>query len=160
MRRAAAIVAVVIVAVVGFATPAGAHAEIRTSDPAAGGVAPTGLEEVSLTFITMDPNQPYEVSVLDPDGREMVDGEPVVKESSASGTTIIVPVKPLQDGVHFLSWKATSTDTDGVTTGNFEFTVQPSSSGGGFGVWLLWIVALAIPAAVFLRPGARRRSAR
>ena len=160
MRRAAAIAAVVIAAVVGFATPAGAHAEIRTSDPAAGGVAPTGLEEVSLTFITTDTSAPIDVSVLDPDGNEMVDGDVEIKDSSASGTTVIVPVKPLQDGIHYLSWKATSSDADGIATGNFEFTVQPSSSGGGFGVWLLWIVALAIPAAVFLRPGARRRSAR
>ena len=159
MRRAAAIAAVVIAGVVGAAAPAGAHAEVRSSDPAAGGIGPTGLEQISLTFITMDPNQPYEVSVLDPDGREMVDGDPEVKESSASGTTIIVPVKPLQDGVHFLSWKATSTDTDGVTTGSFEFTIQPASKSGSFGVWLLWIVALAIPAIIFLRPGARRRSA-
>ncbi len=147
-----------VLAIVALAPPAGAHAEIRTSEPKAGGVGPTGLEQISLTFITMDPTQPYEVSVLDPNGREMVDGEPEVKESSASGTTIIVPVKPLQDGVHFLSWKATSTDTDGVTTGSFEFTIQPASDSGSVGVWLLWIVALAIPAIIFLRPGARRKS--
>ncbi len=160
MRRAAVLAAVFLVASIGTAAPAGAHAEIRTSDPTAGGVAPTGLDQVSLTFITADTSQPIEVSVLDPDGNEMVDGDVRIKDSSASGTTVIVPVKPLQDGIHYVSWKATSSDTHGISTGTFEFTVQPASDSGSVGVWLLWIVALAIPAVIFLRPGARRKSKR
>ena len=139
------------------AGPASAHAEIRESDPSAGGVAPTGTEELSMTFITLDPSEPVVVSVLDPDGNELTDGDVEVEETTALGTTVVVPVQPLDEGLHLVQWRALSSDGDGITTDTFEFTVEESSGGSDFGVWFLWLLALGIPAAIFLRPGARRK---
>lgn len=139
------------------AGPAGAHAEIRESDPPAGGVASTGTEELSMTFITMDPSEPVVVSVLDPDGNELTDGEVEIEETTALGTTVVVPVQPLDEGLHLVQWRALSSDGDGVTADTFEFTVEEPSAGSNFGVWFLWLLALGIPAAIFLRPGARRK---
>lgn len=138
------------------AAPAGAHAEIRESDPPVGGVAPAGTEELSMTFITMDPTEPVVVSVLDPNGNELTDGEVEIEETTALGTTVVVPVQPLDVGLHFVQWRAVSTDGDGITADTFEFTVEEASGGNDLGVWFLWLLALGIPAAIFLRPGARR----
>ncbi len=157
MRRLLLLVAIAAATIVVGAGPAAAHAEVRTSDPASGGVAPEGTAEISLTFITMDAAEPVEVSVLDPDGNEVTTGDPRVTDTGATGTTVEVPVEPLAIGTHFVSWKAHSTDGDGISAGSYEFAVEASSGGGGFGVWLLWIVALAIPAAFFLLPRSRGR---
>ncbi len=55
-----------------------------------------------------------------------------------------------------MNWTLAATDDD-PSVGQFSFTVTAAgSSGGGFGVYLLWAVALAIPAAIFLRPGAKK----
>lgn len=154
--RLLATVAIVLASVAGLATPAGAHAEVRESDPPVGGTAPTGQDELTITFITMDPEVPAEIEVLDPDGNSIVAGRPTVAETAPTGTTVAVPVEPLEEGLHLVSWKAMSTDGDGLSTGTFEFTAEEHSS-GNFGVWFLWAVALAIPALIFLRPGRRSR---
>lgn len=110
-----------------------------------------------MTFITMDPSEPVDMSVLDPDGNELVDGEVEIEETTALGTTVVVPVRPLEEGLHSVYWRALSSDGDGITADRFEFTVEEASGGGDFGVWFLWILALGIPAGIFLRPGARRK---
>lgn len=157
MRRLLLVLTWALFALVLLAGPVGAHAEIRESDPPAGGVAPTGTEELSMTFITMDPSEPVVVSVLDPDGNERTDGEPEIEETTALGTTVIVPVQPLDQGLHLVQWRALSSDGDGISADTFDFTVEEPSGGSDFGVWFLWILALGIPAAIFLRPGARRK---
>lgn len=156
MRRLLLLSALVLLVSTLGTTPAGAHAEIRESDPPAGGSAQTGTDELEMTFITMDPSEPVVVSVLDPDGNETVDGDVEIGETTAMGTEITVPVEPLAEGLHLVQWRAMSSDGDGITADTFEFRVE-ESSGSGFGLWFLWLVVLAIPAAVFLRPGARKK---
>ena len=157
MRRLLALVATVVVASTLLGAPAAdAHAEIRTSDPAIGGTVAAGLDEITMTFISLDPTEPIEVEVLDDAGTDRVDG---AVDVSARDSVVTVPVDPLEVGPHTVRWSATSSDGDGVSEGAFDFTVE-EASGGGFGVWLLWIVALGIPAAVFLRPGRRRSTSR
>jgi hypothetical protein len=95
------------------------------------------------------------VSVLDPDGNEQLAGEVVVEDPTTLGTTVRVPVRPLEEGLHLVQWRAMSSDDDGVTADVFEFEVE-ESSGGGLGVWLLWIVVLAVPVLILLR--SRRRA--
>ncbi len=157
MRRFIFVAAVSLAVAIVSAGPVGAHAEIRESDPMAGGSAPTGTDVISMTFITMDPDAPVEVSVTDAAGTDQTSGAPEVVETTALGSVVTVALNELTDGTYTVAWQATSTDGDGLSRDTFEFTVEPAS-GGGFGVWLLWIVALAIPAAIFLRPGARRKS--
>ena len=155
MRRALLAVLLVVAAVVGAPVPAGAHAEVRESDPPVDGTGPVGQDEITITFITMDPEVPPEIDVLDPDGNSIVTGEPSVVAEAATGTTVSVPVEPLAEGRHLVLWEAMSTDGDGLSTGTFEFVAEESSSSGP-GVWLLWLVALAVPAAILLRPKRRR----
>ena len=137
------------------ADPAGAHAEIREADPEVNGTAPTGQNEITITFITVDPEVPVEIEVLDPDGNDIVTGEPTVVEEAPTGTTVAVAVEPLQEGTHLVSWQAMSTDGDGLSTGTYEFTAE--DAGGGLGIWLLWAVALAVPALLLFGPALRRR---
>lgn len=140
--------------VVALATPAAhAHAEIRESEPPAGGTAPTGTDQLVLRFISLATDEPVRVTVTGPDGADVVDGSPVVFEDQ----TVEVPLRPLAEGQHRVEWTAVSSDGDGVTEGSFMFTAEPA--GSGLGVWFLWIVALAIPVAIFLRPGFRRAGA-
>lgn len=152
MRRLSLVMLPLLV-VIATASPVGAHAEIRESDPEIDGVAPTGTEELSMTFIAFDPEGPVIIDVHGPDGEELVVGDAQI---SARDSVVTVPVKPLAEGVHSVEWSVQSDDGDGQSTGSFQFTVEPPA-GTGPGIWLVWAVALAIPAFVFLRPGARKK---
>ena len=69
---------------------------------------------------------------------------------------VTVPVATLEAGEHRVTWSVLSADGDGTSEGTFVFQVV-DNGGSGFGEWLLWIVALGIPAAIFLRPGAKKK---
>ena len=147
---------VALLAILASAAPAGAHAEVRESDPPADGTAPTGQDEVTITFIAMDDEVPPEIDVVDPSGESIVTAPPTIAETASTGTTVVVPVAPLEEGEHEVRWIVMSSDGDGPAAGSFEYVAEERSTSGP-GVWLLWIVALGLIAAVFLRPGSWRR---
>lgn len=153
MRRALPVLLLAVSLLVVSSAPAGAHAEIRESDPRAGGVAPAGIEEISITFLAFDPDGPVIIDVHGPNGEHVVIGD---AEVSARDSVVTVPVKPLEEGVHEVEWSVLADDGDGQSTGSYEFTVEPAT-GTGPGIWLVWAFALGIPAFVFLRPGARKK---
>lgn len=155
MRRALLTLLVVVLGSVVTAVPAGAHAEVREADPPVQGTGPVGEDEITITFITMDPDVPPEIDVLDPDGNSVAAGDPEIVAEAPTGITVALPVEPLEAGRHVVVWRAMSIDGDGITNGDYEFVAE-ESAGGGAGVWLLWALALAIPAAIFLRPKGRR----
>ena len=134
------------------AAPAGAHVEVRESDPEAGGTVTEGLDSISMTLLAFDPEGPVDIEVTDPAGTDRTIGEP---EVDARAATVTVETEPLAVGEHTVHWHALADDGDGESEGSFTFTVE-EAPGGGWGIWLVWLVALAIPAAIFLRPGARR----
>ena len=138
-----------------FADPAGAHAEVRESDPARDGEAPTGTDEITMTFIAFDPTVPVDVEVRGADGTDHVAGEASI---SAIDSVVTVPLEPLDNGEYRVHWHAMSNDGDGLSEGDFAFTVE-DPPGTGPGIWLIWGVAIAIPAFVFLRPGGRTKKA-
>ncbi len=146
------LVALVALLLVLGASPAAAHVELLESDPPAGGTATVGLESVTLTLLALDPDEPVTVDITDPSGQDVTAGEARVDERLS---TVEVPVEPLQAGEHIVHWHATADDGDGLSEGTFTFRVK-EAQGGGWGIWLIWLVALGIPAAIFLRPGARR----
>lgn len=146
------LVALVALLLVLGASPAAAHVELLESDPPAGGTATVGLESVTLTLLALDPDEPVTVDITDPSGQDVTAGEARVDERSS---TVEVSVRPLEVGEHIVHWHATADDGDGLSEGTFTFRVE-EAQGGGWGIWLIWLVALGIPAAVFLRPGARR----
>lgn len=153
MRRALLVLLLATSFATTTAAPAGAHAEIRESDPRAGGVAPAGIEEIEITFLAFDPEGPVIIDVHGPNGEHVVIGD---AEVSARDSVVTVPVKPLEEGVHEVEWSVLADDGDGRSTGSYEFTVEPAA-GTGPGIWLVWAFALGIPAFVFLRPGARKK---
>ena len=124
--------------------PAGAHTEILESDPEAGGTAPAGQNEVTITFAALDPEVPAEIDVVGPDGETIVAGSPTVVDGDTAGTTVAVPVEPLEEGRHEVTWEVVSDDGD-PSSGSFEFVVEASDDSGG--LWVLWAAALAIPVA-------------
>lgn len=138
-----------------FATSAGAHAEIRESDPARDGSAPTGTDELTMTFIAFDPTVPVDVEVRGADGTDHVAGDASI---SAIDSVVTVPLESLENGEYRVHWHAMSNDGDGVSEGEFAFTVE-DPPGTGPGIWLIWAVAIGIPAFVFLRPGGRKKKA-
>jgi len=149
MRRlVAALLALAVLA----PAPAAAHVELIESDPAADGEATEGLTSVILTMAAVDPDRPVEVEITDPSGEDVTAGE---VEIDARSSVVEVPTEPLQQGRHIVHWHASADDGDGESEGSFTFTVV-EAPGGGVGIWLIWLLALGIPAAIFLRPGARK----
>lgn len=138
------------------ATPAGAHAELLESDPPAGGTVTEGVETVQMTLLAFDPDGPVDIEVTDPAGTDVTDGEPRV---DARSSTVEIDVEPLGVGQHIVHWHAMADDGDGASEGTFTFEVE-EAQGGGWGIWLVWLFALGVPAAIFLRPGGRRGSER
>jgi methionine-rich copper-binding protein CopC len=151
MRR---LVALVLVLAVLAPAPAGAHVELIESDPPVDGEATEGLTSVVMTMAAFDPDRPVEVEITDPAGEDVTAGEPDVDTRA----TVAVPTEPLQAGQHIVHWHAWADDGDGESEGTYTFTVVESPE-TGWGIWLIWIAALGIPAAILLRPGARRSRA-
>ena len=154
-RLESALIVAVAALIVLIAGPVGAHTEVREADPEINGTASTGQNEVTLTFTSIDPEVPVEIEVVGPAGDSIVTGEPTVVEEAPAGTTVAVTVEPLEEGTHEVSWQAMAADGDGLSTGTYEFTAE--DSGGGFGIWLLWAVALAVPVILVFGPWVRRR---
>ncbi len=150
------VVLLTLLAVVATATSAGAHAELLESDPPVGGTVTEGVDSVQMTLLAFDPDGPVSIEVTDPAGTDVTVGEPRV-DSRAS--TVEIEVEPLDVGQHIVHWHAMADDGDGESEGTFTFEVK-QAQGGGWGIWLVWLFALGVPAAIFLRPGGRRGSGR
>jgi copper resistance protein C len=136
-----------------LAAPAAAHVELVESDPEADAVVDEGITQVELRFGGLDPDRPVEIEITDPSGEDVTDGDPEVDPRTS---TVVVPTSSLQTGMHIVHWHAWSEDGDGMAEGTFTFTVREAAR-TGWGIWLVWLFALGIPAAIFLRPGARKR---
>lgn len=134
------------------ATTAGAHAEMIESEPGPGETVTEGVEAVRLTVQGLDPEGPVSIKVAGPSGEDVTAGEAEVDPRSSA---VEVAVEPLGVGEHVVHWHVTSNDGDGLSEGSFTFRVR-EAQGGGWGIWLVWLFALGVPAAIFLRPGARK----
>jgi methionine-rich copper-binding protein CopC len=102
------------------AVPASAHAQLRSSTPAAGGVVATAPTEVLVNF-----NEPLEPSFSTVVVRDAV-GKRVDKADAHldpnDRKTMHVSVSPLSNGIYIVEWRALTTDTH-RTEGAFIFRV-------------------------------------
>lgn len=155
-RSGAVLVALVALPLALVPTAAGAHVEVLESVPAAGETVVEGVDSVALTLLAFDPDEPVSIDVTDPAGEDVTVGEPQV---DARSSTVEVAVEPLDVGGHVVHWQAVADDGDGLSEGTFTFEVR-EAQGGGWGIWLVWLFALGVPAAMLLRPGARRERER
>ena len=140
---AAALLAVLLL---GGATPAGAHATLIGTVPAADGVVDAVPEAVELRF-----DEPVEVvddavQVFGPDGARVDQG---VVERQDGGATLVAPIDAVEQGTYTVAWRVTSEDShtlsgsfvfhDGTRTGAVAVDDGGSTATdviGGIGRWL------------------------
>lgn len=122
LRRALAAAAAALLIGVGalvVASPASAHDELTSSDPAADSAVDALPDRLTLTFsgeLATDPSA-TELEVTDADGASLADGDPVV-----AGTTVTQALTGAASGVVTVLWKVVSSDGHPVS-GEFGFTV-------------------------------------
>jgi copper transport protein len=137
-RRAAALVlSLSAIWLVASAPVAGAHASLRSSDPADGAILDGAPSAVILTFTEPPDPKLTVVHVLDSSGAQVESGPP--QPVNGRRLQIREALDALPDGVYTVTWRTVS-ETDGhVTAGGFSFGVgvspagAPAPPGGGAG---------------------------
>jgi len=110
-----------------WVAPAGAHASLVSTDPAAGATVTTSPAAVTLSF-----SEPVEsalggVRLFDARGRR-VDGVGTPHRPAGASDVLTASLPDLDDGTYALTWRATSADSHPVS-GSFTFSVgAPSTS--------------------------------
>ncbi len=152
-RRAAAALAGLLLALLGVliapAAPAGAHAVLQSTDPAAGSVVPAAPDRVTLTFTEAVRLVPGRTQVLAPDGSRADQGEP-----SVAGNAVTIPLRAGgSNGTYLVSFRVISADSHpigdafmySVVTQSAPPTAASDDDGGVDGA-----VRAAIPVAKYL----------
>jgi hypothetical protein len=115
--RALIVVAFVLSAIAGAATPAYAHNALTGSDPEDGATVAQGPAEVQLRFLaSLDPEQ-SELAVTGPDGDSALAGDPAF-----DGSRVTVPLTATLAGQYEIAYGVLSNDGHWVE-GTVEFTV-------------------------------------
>jgi methionine-rich copper-binding protein CopC len=119
MTRLALSALLATLALIGVATPASAHTDLLSSDPANGASVPQRPTRLTLTFTEPVPAESASVTVTGPDGGAWPTGE-----ITAGGATLTVPLAESTSpaGRYTVSWTVESLDGDFVD-GTFAFTL-------------------------------------
>jgi copper transport protein len=129
IRRSIVLLVLGVLPVALLAGPAAAHAELETSDPAAGAVLEQAPAQVTIVF-TEPPDLAFSsVTVLNAGGQEMQSGSAVEGDAPRS---LAVPLSAdLPDGVYTVSWTVVSSADGHPSAGSFAFGVgvDPASVG-------------------------------
>jgi copper transport protein len=107
--------------------PAGAHALLRESDPAAGSSLEKAPDRIVLTFTERPEEGLSGIQVLDTGGRPVQRGEsaPV----SGAPLQLAVGLGDVADGTYTVSWRVVSKDDGHVTAGSFAFGIGVPAPG-------------------------------
>ncbi|WP_236790253.1 copper resistance CopC family protein [Amycolatopsis sp. GM8] len=176
MRKALAVLALTVAALIGTATPALAHNVLISTDPGKGASLDTGPAKITLTFdAPVQGGDINQISVLGPDRSQWAEG--TVEINSNVITAAVRPLGPA--GTYTVGYRILSADGHPVE-GEYTFTLTKAgtgtpatagaavgaatSSGGGAGggvpVWV-WIVGavvlLAIGLTLALRMGREKQ---
>ncbi|TQM79615.1 hypothetical protein FHX81_1924 [Saccharothrix saharensis] len=119
MTRLALSALLATLALIGVATPASAHTDLLSSDPANGASVPQRPTRLTLTFTEPVPAESATVTLTGPDGAAWPTGE-----ITADGATLTVPLAGSASpaGPYTVSWTVESLDGDFVD-GTFAFTL-------------------------------------
>ena len=122
MRRITLSFFLTAVALVGWSAPAGAHAELRSTDPANGAVLTSPPPRITLEFTGAVEVALASFRVVDGSGQEVDVGPP----EHPDGVTRIVSVDPpaLTPGTYAVAWRIVSADAHPLQ-GTFSFQVSP-----------------------------------
>ncbi|MFL6250592.1 MAG: copper resistance protein CopC [Actinomycetes bacterium] len=115
----AAVLALLWLAAAGM--PAGAHALLRGSDPAAGSSVDRAPDRVVLTFTERPEPGLSSIRVLDSGGRQVERGQAALVQGSP--VQLAVGLGDLGDGTYTVAWRVVSRDDGHVTDGAFAFGV-------------------------------------
>lgn len=118
IRRAAVVLVAGAVALLLGASPAWAHTELESSNPAAESEVAQAPAEVTLTFTEAIPAGTARVTVTGPDGTDRAAGAPTGQDG-----TLTVPLEPLgAAGVYTIEYRVVSDDGHPVS-GTVPFTL-------------------------------------
>jgi len=110
-----------------MSSAAGAHALIRSSDPADGALLQRAPRQVLITF-TEEPDPSLSViHVLDQGGRPVESGK--AERVPGRPLELRVPLKQVPNGVYTVSWRVVSRVDGHVTAGAYSFGVGVSPAG-------------------------------
>jgi copper transport protein len=115
----AAVLALLWLAAAGM--PAGAHALLRESDPAAGSSVDRAPDRVVLTFTERPEPGLSSIRVLDSGGRQVERGQAALVQGSP--VQLAVGLGDLGEGTYTVAWRVVSRDDGHVTDGAFAFGV-------------------------------------
>lgn len=107
-----------------LAVTASAHAELISSDPAAGGTLETTPYTLTATFDEELDAQASTIVVRDSSGAEVASGG--VSEDYATVMTVELP--ELAPGEYTVRWTSVTPDDQGVERGTFTFTVAEGAT--------------------------------
>jgi methionine-rich copper-binding protein CopC len=104
-----------------LASPAGAHAFIKTATPAVGSTVAQSPSQVVIDFTEGVEPSFSSIVVQDAKGATVATG---ATHLVGGDTHLGLDIAPLPPGTYTVVWHATATDTH-KTEGKFTFTVQP-----------------------------------
>jgi copper transport protein len=130
LRPAAAAAAVIAGGVLGFATPAFAHAQLLGTSPTSGAVLATPPAQVVLTFGEAVQAPPTAIEVFSADGQQLHTGPAGHPPGRPDQVAASLPGS--LKGTYVVSWRVISADTHPVQ-GAFTFSVGAASEGSTVG---------------------------
>ena len=107
---------------------ASAHADLKSSIPAAGATVATAPEKVVAVFTEALKEEGNELKVTDASGAVVDNGDTTLDKSDADRTTLFVSLKSgLANGSYTVNWKNASTDGH-TEAGSFTFTIGTATA--------------------------------
>ncbi len=123
MNRIPLWLAVAVTGIVLLATPASAHANLQSSDPANGATLQKAPDAVTMTFTEPPDPTLSVVSVLDPGGNAIPAGSP--QASGRTGLRVTLP-SDLGNGTYTVNWRVISRVDGHLTAGVIVFGIGTS----------------------------------
>ncbi|HEY3810254.1 MAG TPA: copper resistance protein CopC [Acidimicrobiales bacterium] len=154
LARAAVAGTIVVGAVVGFASPAFAHAQLLGTSPSNGAIVATAPADAVLTFGETVQAPPTAIEIYNANGQRLVTGP--VGHPAGRGDQVEVALPAGLKGTYVVSWRVISADTHPVQ-GAFTFSVGAPATSTSVGALEQHLLSARHPSrAVGLLTGALR----
>jgi methionine-rich copper-binding protein CopC len=105
-----------------------AHAELQSADPAADSVIPALPASMTLTFTEEVKPDGVTVTVTDPDGNRVDDGNAAVDLNNPERNVVNVPLFSGGIGTYQVHWQTVSNLDSDEAEGDYSFTVEASGT--------------------------------
>jgi copper transport protein len=129
LPRLAALALLAVAWLVATGPAAGAHALLRSSDPADGTSVDKAPSQVVLVFTERPEPRLSSAQLLDSDGRPVATGK--VQPVPGKPLELALPLRGLPDGTYTVTWRVVSRDDGHVTGGAFAFGVGVAAPAAG-----------------------------